>query len=107
MGLLNTLLVSVVGIFFATVIGFIIGIARLSSNWLIARLQRFTRNRQNVPFLLQLLFWYFAVLKNLPPPRQSLPIVAEAFNVRGFICRRLWQSRARIVVIAFLLGIAA
>lgn len=109
-GLLNTLLVSVVGIFFATVIGFIIGIARLSSNWLIARLATvYIETVRNVPLLLQLLFWYFAVLKNLPPPRQSLPIVGGGFlNVRGlYLPAPVAEPGFGIVVIAFLLGIAA
>lgn len=84
-GLLNTLLVAGVGIVLATVIGFIVGIARLSSNWLIARLAgAYVEIVRNVPLLLQLFFWYFAVLKNLPSPRQSyaLPVGAH-FNVRG------------------------
>ncbi len=84
-GLLNTLLVSAIGIVFATIIGFIIGIARLSSNWLIARLATvYVETIRNVPLLLQLLFWYFAVLKNLPPPRQSMLLAEGVFlNVRG------------------------
>lgn len=84
-GLLNTLLVAGLGIFFATLLGFIIGIARLSSNWLIARLATvYVEVIRNVPLLLQLLFWYFAVLKNLPAPRNSVPIPGGGFvNVRG------------------------
>src|SRR5262245_1769728 len=84
-GLLNTLLVAVLGIAAATVLGFVIGIARLSSNWLIARLATvYVEAIRNVPLLLQLFFWYFAVLKALPPPRQSLPIPGGGFlNVGG------------------------
>src|SRR5262245_44073667 len=66
-GLLNTLLVAALGIVAATVIGFIVGIARLSSNWLIARLATaYVEVVRNIPLLLQLFFWYFAVLKTLP-----------------------------------------
>src|SRR6202034_4674518 len=66
-GLLNTLLVAGLGIGFATVLGFAIGIARLSRNWLVAHLARgYVELIRNVPLLLQLLFWYNAVLKSLP-----------------------------------------
>jgi general L-amino acid transport system permease protein len=84
-GLLNTLLVSALGILAATVIGFVVGIARLSSNWLIARLATaYVEIVRNLPLLLQLFFWYFAVLKNLPAPRQSHVLPGGAFlNVRG------------------------
>ncbi|HZD90448.1 MAG TPA: ABC transporter permease subunit, partial [Pseudolabrys sp.] len=58
-GLLNTLLVAGMGIFFATVIGFIVGIARLSDNWLVARTASgYVETLRNIPLLLQLLFWY-------------------------------------------------
>ena len=71
-GLLNTLLVAGLGIVLATVIGFIVGISRLSTNWLVARLATvYVEVIRNVPVLLQLFFWYFAVLKSLPVPRQS------------------------------------
>jgi general L-amino acid transport system permease protein len=84
-GLLNTLLVAGIGVVLATLLGFIIGIARLSTNWLIARLATvYVEAIRNVPLLLQLLFWYFAVLKNLPPPRQSLAVPGGGFlSVRG------------------------
>ena len=84
-GLLNTLLVAGFGIVLATVLGFIIGIARLSSNWLVARLATvYVELIRNVPALLQLFFWYFAVLKALPLPRQSLALPGGGFlNVRG------------------------
>jgi general L-amino acid transport system permease protein len=71
-GLLNTLLVSALGIALATILGFLIGIGRLSHNWLVARLSGFyVEAVRNVPLLLQLLFWYNAVLKALPEPRDS------------------------------------
>jgi general L-amino acid transport system permease protein len=84
-GLVNTLLVAGLGIVFATVLGFLIGIGRLSSNWLIARLAgAYVETLRNLPLLLQLFFWYFAVLKNLPGPRQSIPLPGGAsLNVRG------------------------
>ena len=84
-GLLNTLLVAGLGIVAATVLGFLIGIARLSSNWLIAKLAAaYVETLRNIPLLLQLFFWYFAVLKSLPPPRQSYALPGGFFlNVRG------------------------
>jgi general L-amino acid transport system permease protein len=72
-GLLNTLLVSVIGIVFATMLGFIIGIARLSPNWLISKLATvYIEIFRNIPPLLQIFFWYFAVMLPMPKPRESL-----------------------------------
>ena len=84
-GLLNTLLVAGLGLVFATVLGFALGGARLSRNWLIARLAAiYVEAVRNVPLLVQLLFWYNAVLKGLPGPRQSLALFGSAFaNNRG------------------------
>ena len=83
--LLNTLLVSALGIVFATVIGFVIGVARLSKNWLISRLALvYIELFRNVPLLLQIYFWYFAVLRAMPAPRQSLSLGDAIFlNIRG------------------------
>jgi general L-amino acid transport system permease protein len=84
-GLLNTLLVSAIGIVLATILGFVTGIARLSHNWLVARLaEAYVETLRNIPLLLQLFFWYFAVLRALPAPRQSLNLVGLGFlNNRG------------------------
>ncbi len=72
-GLLNTVLVAGFGIVLATVIGFIIGVARLSNNWLIAKAAMvYIEVLRNIPLLLQIFFWYFAVLQALPSPRQSI-----------------------------------
>ncbi len=86
-GLLNTIIVSVLGIVFATIIGFVVGISRLSSNWLLARIATvYVETLRNVPLLLQLLFWYKAVLSVLPGPRQGywLPLSINLSN-RGLI----------------------
>jgi general L-amino acid transport system permease protein len=84
-GLLNTLLVAALGVVFATVLGFVIGIARLSRNWVISRLASiYVEAIRNVPLLLQLFIWYNAVLKPLPGPRQSLDFGAGVYlNNRG------------------------
>lgn len=83
--LLNTLLVSILGIVFATVLGLVIGVARLSKNWLIAKLALvYIETFRNIPLLLQIFFWYFTVLRAVPSPRQSLSLGDVAFlNIRG------------------------
>ncbi len=84
-GLLNTLLVSFLGIILATIVGFIMGVARLSKNWLIAQLAMvYIETFRNIPLLLQIMFWYFIVLNKLPSPRQSLAFSESVFlNKRG------------------------
>jgi len=72
-GLLNTLLVSFIGIILATMLGLIVGVARLSSNWLVSRMAlAYVEIIRNIPLLLQIFFWYFVVLRSLPSPRQSI-----------------------------------
>ncbi|MEG4315681.1 MULTISPECIES: amino acid ABC transporter permease [Pseudomonas] len=84
-GLLNTLLVSVIGIILATLIGFALGVARLSSNWLIRQLATlYIETFRNIPPLLQIFFVYFAVIGPLPGPRDSLSLGGVIFlNNRG------------------------
>ena len=84
-GLLNTLLIAVVCIPLATLLGFAIGVARLSPNWLLSRFALvYTSVMRNTPLLLLLLFWYNAVLKSLPGPRQSISVGDVVFlNNRG------------------------
>src|ERR1700693_3270191 len=109
-GLLNTLLVAGLGVLFATPLGFLVGIARLSRNWLIARLgTAYVEAIRNLPLLFQILFWYLAVLGTLPPPRQSLSFFGIAYlSNRGIIVPEpLFGPGAGIVGIVFLVGIAA
>src|SRR5712672_168890 len=74
-GLINTLVVAGLGIVLATILGFLIGIARLSKNWLLARLAGgYVELIRNLPLLFQILFWYLAVLRTLPGPRESIGI---------------------------------
>src|ERR1700709_2322134 len=86
-GLLNTLLVSVIGIFFATVIGFLVALGRLSPNWLLSRVARgYVELGRNLPLLFQILFWYLAVLSALPNPRQGISVFGDAYrSSRGII----------------------
>lgn len=90
-GFLNTLLVSAIGIFFATLLGFVFGVAHFSHNWLIRKVALvYVEIFRNVPLLLQVFFWYFAVLSSLPGARQSLSLGEAVFlNVRGLYMPKL------------------
>ncbi len=108
-GLLNTALVSVLGITFATIIGFIVGIARLSSNWLISRFAAvYIETFRNIPLLLQIFFWYFAVLQALPSPRNSFTLVEQVMlkiylNVRGLsFTQPVFESGSAWIFIALI-----
>ncbi|STQ76322.1 Inner membrane amino-acid ABC transporter permease protein yecS [Grimontia hollisae] len=103
-GLLNTALVSVLGIIFATIIGFLMGIARLSSNWLVRRFAAvYIETFRNIPLLLQIFFWYFAVLQALPSPRESISVGDSLFiNVRGlYMTRPVFEEGSNLIFIAF------
>jgi general L-amino acid transport system permease protein len=107
-GLLNTLLVAAIGIVLATLVGFIVGIAQLSQNWLVARLAGgYVELIRNVPLLLQLLFWYFAVLKSLPETRGSASLPGGAIlNNRGlFLPRPEFAPAFAAVIVALAAGI--
>ena len=107
-GLLNTLLVAVVGIFFATILGFSIGIARVSSNWVIGRLATvYVETIRNIPLLLQLFFWYFAVLKTMPAVKDSIPLPFESYlNQRGlFVPRPLPDQHFIWILLALVVSI--
>ena len=85
-GLLNTILVSAIGIIFATIIGVVVGIARLSNNYLIKRSAAvYVEFFRNIPLLLQIFFWYFAALRALPLPEDAEPILGVFFlTIKGF-----------------------
>src|SRR6201989_3616506 len=89
-GLLNTILVSVIGIFFATVIGFVVALGRLSPNWLVSRVAGgYVELIRNLPLLFQILFLYLAVLAALPNPRQSISLFGSFFlSNRGLVIPR-------------------
>ncbi|MHB2166142.1 amino acid ABC transporter permease [Alsobacter sp. R-9] len=108
-GLLNTLLVAVIGIILATLLGFVVGVARLSKNILVAGVARwYVEIVRNLPLLLQLLFWYNAVLKALPGVRDSAKLPFGSYlNNRGlFMPRPIPDSGFDLVLIALLVGIA-
>ncbi len=109
-GLLNTALVSFLGIILATIIGFVLGIARLSSNWLVSRLAAvYIECFRNVPLLLQILFWYVAVLQALPSARQSHSLGEAIFlNVRGlYMPAPIFEAGSGFVIGSFIAGLIA
>jgi general L-amino acid transport system permease protein len=107
-GLLNTLLVAAVGIVLATILGFAIGVARLSSNWVVAKVSMvYVELVRNLPLLLQLLFWYNAVLSPLPAPRDSIGFGAGFFlNNRGLsLPKPILNETAWLIPFALVAGI--
>ena len=109
-GLLNTLLVSSLGIVFATTLGFIMGVARLSSNWIVAKIAMvYVDTLRNVPLLLQLFFWYFAVLRPLPSPRQAYAWFDSLFlSNRGlFMPKPVFESGFWLIWIALAIAVVA
>jgi general L-amino acid transport system permease protein len=108
-GVLNTLKVAVIGVILATILGTVIGIGRLSKNWLLARLTGFyVETLRDLPLLLQLLFWY-TVLQGLPGPKQSWHIGSWAFlSNRGMRLPVLeWQPAHTWALLAFIAGFVA
>lgn len=108
-GLLNTILVSTIGIILSTIVGFLMGIAHFSHNWLIRKLAvAYIETFRNIPLLLQIFFWYFAVLAALPSARQSMSIGEVIFlNVRGlYLPGLIAESGAGIVYGAIAAAIA-
>lgn len=100
-GLLNTILVAVVGIFLATIIGFLVGIGRLSKNFMVRTISTvYVEVLRNLPPLFQILFWYLAVLSAMPGPRNSISVFGEVFiSNRGIIIPRpLFGEGAGIVL---------
>ncbi len=109
-GLLNTLLVSVLGIIFATVIGTLIGIARLSTNWLIAKLSLvYVETFRNIPLALQLLFWWALLREGAPGPRQAWEALPGVFvSNRGVVFPMPFADPAhRWMLLALIVGILA
>jgi general L-amino acid transport system permease protein len=109
-GILNTLLVSVIGIVFATIIGFLVALGRLSPNWLMSRVAgAYVELIRNLPLLFQILFWYLAVLAALPGPRQSISLFSSFFlSNRGLIIPKpLGEPGLLPFLIALIVAIAA
>ncbi len=108
-GFLNTLIVAATGIVTATVIGFVVGVGRLSNNWLIRKICTvYIELFRNIPPLLVIFFWYFGVLSVLPGARESIQLPFESFlNNRGFYFPRpVWGEGAWLILAAFAIGVA-
>jgi general L-amino acid transport system permease protein len=109
-GLLNTLRVAVVGVILATILGTLLGIARLSRNWLLARLAKiYVELMRNLPLLLQLFFWWTMFILFLPEPRSEVQILPSVFLTKsGLMYPGLaWDSSQLLLVAALALAIAA
>jgi general L-amino acid transport system permease protein len=108
-GVLNTLRVAVIGVVLATILGTLIGIARLSKNWLLAKLAAiYVETLRDLPLLLQLLAWY-VLLQGLPPGRQALhPVAGVYLSNRGLILPTIaWLPDHALVLLACVIGAAA
>ena len=108
-GFLNTLLVSSIGIVLATILGFFVGIMRLSRNWIVAKIATiYIETVRNVPLLLQMFVWYGLVLKSLPGPRQAINISDMFFlSNRGLnMPDTIFGDRAWLGLAGLLAGIA-
>lgn len=106
-GILNTLKVAVIGVILATILGTVIGIARLSRNWLVAKLAAtYVEVLRDLPLLLQLLFWY-TLLQALPGPKQSLHLGSAVFlSNRGIkIPLLVWEPAHSWALLAFAVGL--
>ena len=108
--ILNTILLSVTAIFLSTILGFLIAISKLSDNWLLNRVASiYVEIFRNIPLLLQLFFWYFAVLKLLPNKRESISFADVAFlNIEGLVIPSpIFWNGSQYVLYAIIFGIFA
>jgi general L-amino acid transport system permease protein len=109
-GIINTLLASVISVVVASFLGFLVGVLRLSTNWLIARLATvYIEIVRNIPLLVQLLFWYIAITKLLPNVRQSIMMGSEiALNVRGlFVPKPVPGDGSWVILAALIVAVVA
>ena len=108
--ILNTILLSLTAIFLSTILGFFIAISKLSDNWLLNQVASiYVEIFRNIPLLLQLFFWYFAVLKLLPNKRQSISFADVAFlNIEGLVIPSpIFGNGSQYVLYAIIFGIFA
>jgi general L-amino acid transport system permease protein len=105
--LINTFVISLIGIILATIIGVIMGLARLSRNWLVARLATvYIETLRNLPLLLQMFFWYFAVLAALPGPNNSILFGDFMLNKRGIYSPNpIYQDGFGLVIFGFIAAV--
>ena len=109
-GLVNTLLIAGVGVILATIVGFVVGIARLSNNWIVSRAAYvYVEFIRNIPLLLQIFIWYFAVLRLLPDKRDALDLgLFGKLNVAGlYLPKPIPGAGFSLVLWALLFGVVA
>lgn len=109
-GVLNTLLVAFFGIIFATLLGFVMGVARLSNNWIVSKLATaYVEFFRNIPLLLHIFIWYFGVLRLLPQSRDSFDFgPLGLLSIRGYAAPKpVWGEGSQFVLYALIIGIAA
>lgn len=109
-GLLNTLYVAILGIITASIIGFLVGIGRLSGNWLIAKICTiYVEIFRNIPPLLVIFFWYFGVLSVLPEVRGSYALPFDTYlNKRGFFFpSMIWEEKSWLILVSLIVAIIA
>lgn len=107
-GLLNTILVAVIGIFFATILGFLVGVARLSTNWVVRNLARaYVEVTRNLPLLFQILFWYIVLTRVAPSARDAIaPLDGVFISNRGLtLPRPVWGDNSEFALYALLAAI--
>jgi len=107
-GVLNTLLVTGLGVIFATLLGFIVGVARLSNNWLISKIATvYIETFRNIPLLIQIIFWYSLIVGTLPAVRDSFSLFDSFFlNQRGInLPSPIYESGFIYTAIAIIIGI--
>lgn len=107
-GILNTLLVSALGVVFSTLLGTLVGIGRLSRNWLITKLAMlYVEAVRNVPLLLQLFFWYSVITESMPGPRQAhRPLPGVFLSNRGLKIPALHGASAQWMLLGLVLALA-
>ena len=109
-GLINTLVVSIIGIVLASVIGLAVALGRLSPNWLLSKVSTgYVELIRNLPLLFQILFWYLAVLATLPGPRQSISLFGSVFiSNRGLVMPKpIAQGGLSVFLVALVIGVIA
>ncbi len=108
-GLLNTILVSVIGIFFATIIGVVVGVSRLSDNYLIAKVAEwYVEIFRNIPLILQIFFWYFAALRALPLPENGISFYDISFlTIKGWYVPKFIWTHFNIFFLSLMAAVVA
>ena len=106
-GLLNTLLVSIIGIILCTILGVTIGIGRLSQNYLIAKAAEwYVEIFRNIPLLLQIFFWYYGALRLLPLPENAINFNDISFEkIKGWYVQKFLCTNFTLIISSFIVSL--